>query len=155
MTASVLSKVNATEWITRQSIVFDWFNSPKQGISSLVYPVAEFEFKCIAEKYNPDGVDHRLYTLHELPIGSVIWVLELIRQLGTPENKVWLPVWSFDTEEEKHRVNAEIDELLSKGVPSNLVIYTQDMVSILGCWNVDTLPANPEDLFNLFGIPSH
>ena len=152
MIANVLGRKKATEWIVRQSIVFDWFNGPKQGICALTTPLSEFEFKCIAEKHNPDGIDHRLYAVNELPIGSVDWVLGVIKQLGSPENKVWLPVWSFGSKDDNQRANSQIDQLLMKAEPSKLVVYSQDMVSILGCWAVEALPENPEDLFDLFGI---
>ncbi len=152
MIASELGRVNPTKWIVRQSIVFDWFDGPKQGICALDFPLAEFEFRCIAKKHNPNGVDHRLYTLHELPIGSVDLVLDLIGQLGTPESKVWIPVWNFGTEEEKQHVDARIDQLLDKSESSNLVIYSYDTVSILGCWFLDSLPTHPEELFDLLGI---
>ena len=149
---TVLGDVDALEWIPRQSIVFDWSNGPKQGICALAYPQTEFEFKCIAEKYNPDGIDHRLYSLLELPSGSVDCVLGLIKELGTPENTVWIPIWNFPTQEDKHKVNAQIDQLLGSGKPTNLIFYSQDLVSILGCWKVDSLPENVDDLFKTFGI---
>lgn len=147
-----LDKIHASAWVPRQSIVFDWFNGPKHGICALQYPLSEFVFTCIGERLNPDGIDHRLYSIAELPQGTVDRVCELVKGLGVPQSSVWVPVWNFPSLDDQRKVEAEIDVLLRRSIPTNLVIYTLDMRAILRCWRVDSLPIKADELFDALGI---
>ena len=151
----LMDKIPAVEWVPRQSIVFDWFDGPKHGICALQYPPSEFEFTCIAERLSPDGVDHRLYSIAELPEGTVDQVRELLTDLGTPHVPVWVPVWNLPSSDERQKVDGEIDNLLRVRKATNFVIYTLDMSAILGCWRVDSIPKEPDSLFDLLGISNN
>lgn len=149
-----MDKIDASEWVPRQSIVFDWFDGPKHGICALRYSPSEFEFTCIGERLNPNGIDHKLYSIAELPQGTVDRIRELLEGLGVPLDPVWVPVWNFPSLDDQRKVEAEVDELLRRSKPTNLVIYTLDMRAILGCWRVDSLPIKADDLFDALGIPA-
>ncbi len=83
------------DWTADQVIVFDWYDGPRQGVVCLKEPPCEFSFELLAEKPNPDDLDHRLFRVSELPAGSVAQILEAIRVLGKPTGIVWVPVWKF------------------------------------------------------------
>jgi hypothetical protein len=125
------------EWAVDQAVVFDWFDGPRHGVVRLAKPECEFAFEVLAERYNPDGLDDRLFRVCGLPAGSVAEVLTSIRSLGAPANVVWVPVWSFESEEQKLRADRRIDDVLSRQESTGLVIYTRDLLTYLGCWRDD------------------
>jgi hypothetical protein len=140
-------------WRTEQAIVFDWNDGPRQGIATLAFPECEFVFELIEERFNPTGLDHRLFRLRELPVGSVRSVLGLITQLGRPSKPVWVPVWKFATEVEKQEADRAIDVVLAEARATDLVVLSQDMEHFGGAWVVKEDQRGQTDWFGFLGIP--
>src|SRR5712691_11225607 len=91
------------QWVPGQTIAFDWYDGPRAGVCSLGRPGGEFFFELLDERYNPDGLDDRLYRLSELPPGTVEEVQTALAVLGRPLNPVWVPVWSFPGDMDRQR----------------------------------------------------
>ena len=88
-----LTAIPVDAWTTRQAIVLDWHDGPRQGVCSLSHPAAEFVFEQIDERHNPEGMDDRLFRLRHVPEGTVARALEVLGDLGGPDHCVWVPVW--------------------------------------------------------------
>lgn len=151
---SLLTLLPASHWITRQVVVFDWFDGPRQGVASLVKPDCEFFFELLAERRTPDDLDDRLFRISSLPPGAVEQVLSAIHSLGMPTNTVWVPVWKFSGDEERQKADREIDQIVSKRTPTEIVVYTRDMITFLGCWRVDRNESQANNWFSSLNIPS-
>jgi hypothetical protein len=132
-----LTTLPPKDWITKQVVVFDWYDGPRQGVAWMTKPECEFVFELLTERHNPDGLDDRLFRVSELPPGSVTQILEAIRLLGNPANEVWVPLWKFDSEQERQRSDQEIDRILSQQKRTPLVISSRDMITFQGCGEVD------------------
>ncbi|MES2790317.1 MAG: hypothetical protein V4719_11970 [Planctomycetota bacterium] len=139
-------------WQTRQTVVFDWHDGPRHGICELATPQCEFLFDLVAERFNPNGLDDRLFRLREIPKGTIASILSLISTLGTPAFPVWVPVWSFANVSERAAADAAIDELLNSSRHADIVIRTHDMIAFLGCWQVIAVPPEGTDWFAQLGI---
>ena len=143
---------DVSSWLIRQAVIFDWFDGPRQGICALSVPECEFAFDCLAERYNPSGLDDRLYRLREVQKGTINTVVSRISALGSPLSSIWVPVWRFSSEREKELVDADIDELLENSRLTNVIVHSQDLSVFLGCWNLPQFPSDDTDWFSLLGI---
>jgi hypothetical protein len=148
----LLKSLSPTNWTVGQVIVFDWFNGPRQGVARMENPECEFAFELLAERYNPDGLDDRLFRISELPRGSVTKILDTLQSSGRPAHVVWVPVWKFGSEEERLRADQEIERILSQQKGTDLAIHSRDMVTFLGCWQVDVRSNQVQDWFSFLDI---
>jgi len=148
----VLESLPVDQWKTKQVIAFDWYDGPRAGVCSLSHPVAEFCFDLLDEKYNPDGCDHRLFRLSELPLGSVEEILKALEELGSPLNPVWVPVWRFPNDATRQTAEQTVERIGAAKRRTNLVLYSQDWEHFLGLWQTPTTREKPADWFSFLGI---
>ena len=47
---SQLVSIPPEQWKTRQAVIFDWYDGPREGICALEHPCLEFSFKLLAER---------------------------------------------------------------------------------------------------------
>jgi len=139
------------EWITKQAIVFDWFDGPREGICSLTKPEISFYFELIDERPLPDGLDDRLFSLKQIQVSSIDEISTAISELGTPSGKVWVPVWKFQSSLNRDQAEKIINQIVSNSNKTDLVVFTRDMVEFLGCWRVKP-NAEVKDWFTYLGI---
>jgi hypothetical protein len=149
----VLASVAPEQWVPGQIIIFDWYDGPRQGIGRLAHPRCEFAFEMLAQRYNPDDLDDRLFRLSELPSGSVDEALDAIRSLGGPANVLWVPVWRFETEEKRRQADQRIDDILVKRRETAVVVYSRDMATFLGRWQAEAGEEEAADWFSILGVP--
>lgn len=140
------------DWVVDQVIVFDWYDGPRQGVACLTQPPCEFYFELLAERYNPNGLDDRLFRVSELPPGSVAKVLEATQALGSPTNAVWVPTWKFSSEGERRQADQAINQILSARKDTGIVIASPDMATFLGCWQTDGDSHPITDWFSALGV---
>jgi hypothetical protein len=131
------------QWRTRQAIVFDWYDGPREGVCALAQPQAEVAFELLEERANADHLDDRLFRVNELPAGSVDRILAELTELGSPDQAVWAPVWAFASKTRQREVENRIDDILSRAIVTPIVISTRDMTDFLGCWQVDSAANGP------------
>ena len=132
-------------------IVFDWFDGPREGVCALTIPDAEFSFECVAERYNPEGLDHRLYSISQLRSGAVDEIANLTRLVDGHLNEKSISKWKYNIEEGR-LFEPEIDEILESAQSTNLILYTLNFREFLGCWYIDPMPDNIDELFDRFQI---
>ena len=137
----VLPSLPVEQWKAKQIYSFDWYDGPREGACSLSVPECEFYFELLDERYNPEGLDDRLYRLSELTSGSVREFLSGVRNLVSPDPSV--------REDAKQRLG----RIKARKRPTPLVIYTQDMEHFLGCWSVDRTIHEVTDWFAFLNIP--
>src|SRR5687767_8073260 len=89
-----LLSISFIEWETRQVIIFDWYDGPREGMCRLKNPSTEFYFKLLDERATVDELDDRIFDIYELPVGSLDQIITILSNLGTPATPVWVPVWS-------------------------------------------------------------
>src|SRR5262245_2582352 len=146
---TILTTSPPGQWVTRQAVIFDWHDGPRQGVCALAVPSCEFVFDLLDERLNPDDLDDRLFRVRELPPGAVAELLTALRPLGGPAGPVWVPFWRFPTEAERRPAEAKVNALLAGARPTPVVIATRDMQQFLGCWNV---PGNANGVTDWFAV---
>ena len=149
-----LATIPVSEWETKLTIVLDWFDGPREGICSLSNPVAEFYFELLDERPTADDLDDRLFRLREIPPGSVNEVLFLIRDLGSPTNTIWVPVWKFSDEKAKQKAESYLENLRTNARPISIIISTPDFIHFRGCWDVGLKEGNGANWFSKLKIPT-
>jgi len=149
-----LLETNVFDFQTRQAVVFDWHDGPLQGVCAMSVPSCEFVFNYVAERYNQSGVDWRLFSIQELPEGTIDQIVAVISSLGTPSSPVWIPVWEFPSEADRVIADTQIDELVESSRDTQVVICSQNMTEFSGCAQTIGPSTIPEDLFDAFGIPA-
>jgi hypothetical protein len=141
------------KWKTRLAIIFDWYDGPRAGLCSLEVPEVEFSFKLLDERTNEDTADDRLFRLSELPAGSVAEALALLRDLGYPTGPFWVPIWRFPSDAERLKAEDQLRRIEEQRRPTQVVIFTRDMVEFLGCWRVGQSERNGVDWFAELNLP--
>ena len=123
-------------WRTRQAIVLDWNDGPREGLCALSNPGCEFHFELHTEKHAAADLDDRLYLISFLKTGSVDRVLEALNQLGEPTRPVWTPIWRFDPS--RGRINAEkvLDGIVKSKRPTGLIVRSNDMQHFTDCLDI-------------------
>jgi hypothetical protein len=137
----LLASVPIDQWKVGWLYPLEWYDGPREGVCALAVPGGEFYFKLLAERYNAEGLDDRLYRLSELPAGSVAEVLSAARDFASADATL------------RERAEQRMEQVLSKKRPTALVIHTQDMEQFLGLWNVERPEVNGADWFSLLSIP--
>ncbi len=147
-----LQSVPPAEWVTRKAIFLGWHDGPCEGVCALVRPAVEFYFELQDERYNPDGLDDRLFRLKELPAGSVDSILASMTVLSPPDQPLWIPNWTFPDKIKQQEVENRLKEILSQGEATWIFIATRDMEHFDGCWSIDSNGNGALDSFVTLGI---
>jgi|ERR1700722_2436225 len=126
----------------RQAVFFDWVDGPREGICELSHPPCAFRFEILAERLHDRQLDDRLFLVDEIPLGVVDQVIALLKDLGPPSSPTWVPVWSFESDEEQRRVEDAIEALLAGRTRTRLLLRTADMITFREIW-IDARVAAP------------
>jgi hypothetical protein len=129
-------RASVAHWITRQAIVTDWYDGPREGVCALESPKREFWFDLLAERQREDGVDDRLFLLSEVPDGTVDYLIQRLSMLGTPSGRVWAPKWLHPDREALGRLEVELQPPRTEAADPSEVVLTIDMLSFAGLWRV-------------------
>src|SRR5712691_11519086 len=108
------------QWHVARTYVYGWQDGPTHGACEMAAPQCEFFFELLSERYNPDGLDDRIYRLSELPAGSVAELLTLHTQGAGRAGPV------------RDEADRRIEEIRAARRPTSLVVYSQDMEHFLG-----------------------
>src|SRR5437899_999379 len=115
---ALLQSVPVNQWATRQAVVLDWFDGPREGFCALATPACEFFFELLDEKPTDEGLDDRLFRLSALPCGSVAEALTAVGDLGTPAGRIWVPIWRFPNETARQHAEQFVEQLLAQRRPT-------------------------------------
>jgi hypothetical protein len=137
-----LLSVPFNQWRVGQVYSYGWYDGPRDGGCRLVTPACEFYFELIDERYNPDGLDDRLYRLSEIPLGSVAEMEKLSHQ------------WRNSDPAISQEATRRLDAIRAARRPTDLVVYSTYMNEFLGCWRVDPAQTDVKDWFTFLGIPA-
>jgi hypothetical protein len=135
-----LGATPAQEWATRRAIVLDWHDGPRGGVCALARPACEFFFHLFAQPGDADLLSVRLFSVGELPPGSVDAVAALLGELGRPSGPLWVPAWTFRDDGARREAEARLAALLNTARPTPLYVATVDCLHFEGCWNADAVP---------------
>ena len=152
--ADALVSCPTTKWVPRQIVVLDWYDGPLSGVAELLEPRSEFYFDLLAERFNPTGLDERIYLLSELPTGSVSSVLAIVSAAEKPINVVWMPMWKFENDSEQRRADDALTAILEKRSMPSCAMYSKDgMTTFQGCWVFEGGEHSEDaDWFSHFGV---
>ena len=148
-----LSAIPPREWITNQAVIFDWYDGPRSGACRLANPEGEFLFDLLDERHNPDGLDDRLFRLREIPDGTMERILTALRELGHPDNAVWVPVWKFTNPTNRQNAEELLQEIESTARALPIVIASRDLEHFQGCWSTKNTNGDAADWFRALGVP--
>lgn len=127
------------KWEVAQLHATGWYDGPEEGVCALAVPGGEFYFEKVGERYNPEGLDDRLFRLSELPAGSVAEVLAVVPRLANQDETI------------RKRAEEQLAAICARRRPTAIVIRTPDWEHFLGCWRVDR--TNVSDWFADLNIP--
>jgi len=139
--AQTLMSLPVDQWKVGQVYSYHWHDGPCEGVCALIQPGGEYYFELLDERYNPDGLDDRVFKLSELPAGSLDKVLAAAGDLAGPNRTHW------------QRGRERLDEVKAQKQPTPFVIWSRDMEAILGCWQVESPETKVKDWFSFLGIP--
>lgn len=131
---STLLSLPPEQWQVKQAIVLDWHDGPRMGICEMLQPNCSFRFDILAERSLADDLNDCLFTLSETPHGIMKELLAILAELGSPETPIWVPRWSFESEEIKQEIEQKIDDLLTGLKRTNIIVRTSDMFHFTGYW---------------------
>lgn len=135
----ILASSIPRQWVTRQAIVLDWNEGPRNGVCSLAEPGCDFFFHLFAESAEEDLLGIRLYAVSELQAGTVAQIEALLRPLGQPVGPLWIPAWKSVEPAARREIEGRLDALLVAARPTSLLTATADWLHFEGCWNADRL----------------
>lgn len=147
----VLSATPVKEWKTRQAIVFDWFDGPREGVCSFSKPQGSFYFELLDERTSSEDADARLFILSQIPDDAVERIVAALKVLGTPTTPVWVPIWTFPDQVTEEIAENAVAQIIGDKIETDLVVYTRDMVDFFGCWRISR-NAQTQDWFEYLGI---
>lgn len=130
----VLLTVPPEEWRVRQAIVFEWYDGPRDGLCELESPACAFHFTIIAERWSEGRLDDRLFRLTQIDIGSVARAISILHRAGPPTTPVWAPHGPYEDEDERRRIEDAIEEIVARGVVTEIVCRTKDMIRFTEVW---------------------
>ena len=134
MDAERLLTIPPAEWRAERVIAFDWYDGPRQGVCRLVNPEVEFVFRLLDERSTEDDLDDRVFSVEELPPGSVARVLAALAPFGSPVNATWVPVLRHPDQRILEETKSALAAIERKATPTSVVFYTRDFETFLGCW---------------------
>jgi hypothetical protein len=138
----LLASAPPEEWRVGQLHALGWYDGPEEGVCALAVPGGEFYFEKLDERYNPDGLDERLFRLSELPAGSVAEVVALVPDLASGDEAI------------RQQANLLLEAIRAKKRRTPLVVLTPDWEHFLGFWSVPPAAEDGKsDWFSLLGIP--
>jgi hypothetical protein len=135
-----LAALPPQQWTTQRAVVLDWHDGPRGGVCALAQPGCEFLFHLFAQPGDADLLAVRLFSVAELPPGSVDGVAALLGDLGRPSGPLWVPAWEFRDAEALRDVEVRLADLLNTARPTPLYVATVDWLHFEGCWNADAVP---------------
>lgn len=100
-------------------VVFDYYDGPLEGVLACDACGGEYLFRTIA--WNPDRLT-RVFELRPVSRGTLQRVTEICSPLGSPRWPVWVPRWSFQSEEVERRVSTELNEVLQAQGELRLIV---------------------------------
>jgi len=109
-------------------------------VCALRTPACEFYFELLDERFNPDGLDERLFRLSELPLGSIAQFEDAARSLGSAD------------EAGRCQARQHVDALRSQKRETALVLLSRDLESFQGCWLVEGGKSQLSDLFDFLRV---
>lgn len=131
-----LLDIPCKRWKTRQAIVLDWADGPREGLCALAVPEYEFYFELHSEKPSSDDLDDRLYLLSRVRAGSVERVTKALASLGKSKRLVWAPQWNFADDAARIRAEAVLASVLKSKRRTGLIVRTRDMIQFTDCLSV-------------------
>lgn len=126
-------------WLVRDLVVFGWYDGPTDGLCAFDRPSCEVFFQMIDERYNEDGLDHRLYRLSEIPAGSV------------DEAQALYELFPKSDQSKQVAIRSRWAEIRANAHRTSLIVYSQNFRQFLGLYEYhDAEP--PADWFGALGV---
>jgi hypothetical protein len=130
----ILFGTPAQSWRTRQAVILDWHDGPREGLCELETPKCTFYFEIFAERKSGDQFDDRLFRLFELESGSVDRAIAAFHPAHPPTTPVWAPHGPYESEEERQRVEDAIEIIASNRTLTRVLCRTKDMIQFKEVW---------------------
>lgn len=144
-------RIAVSHWVTRQTVILDWYDGPREGVCALVTPQREFAFSLLAERENEDQLDDRLFLLKDLPVGSVDHLIQKLGELGSPSRPHWVPLWTHDDPQRLRTLDHEIRVILEQASRTIDVVLTRDLQTFSGLWQIGEL-SSVADWFHALNV---
>jgi hypothetical protein len=130
----LLTTIAPPLWHTRQAVILDWYDGPREGFCALDEPNCEFYFKLFAEMTSSDDLDDRLFRLYATSCPVLDDIVSSLSVLGQPFRPCWIPIWRFPDERLKSDIESRIDDIIRSSEVTDVIIRTTDMVKFSNIW---------------------
>lgn len=108
-----------------KAIVFSYYDGPTSGIVDCCDNLTSYKFEMLEWDATQDI---RIFTLAEMPPKSFVFVTETLSQWEKPKLPLWVPVWEFESNVIKEKIEAEIDNILKETSPPQIVVATVNIL---------------------------
>jgi hypothetical protein len=124
------------QWTTRQAVILEWHDGPREGLCELANPSLTFYFEILAECHLNGQFDDGMFRIYALEDGSVERAINILRAVNPrePTKPTWAPYGLIEDEAENQRVMAEIDAIVSNRSSTRIICRTADMILFTEIW---------------------
>jgi hypothetical protein len=133
-TEELLLSTPPESWRTRQVVVFEWHDGPREGVCELSHPTCSFFFEILAERWHRGSFKERLFRVDEIEMDAVERAIAVLRRVDPPTSPVWAPHGPYESEEEQRRIEDGIAKILSRRTPTRILVQTDDMTKFGDVW---------------------
>ncbi len=127
-----LLAVPVKKWIVEQSIILDWHDGPREGICRLSRPNMAVYLRLVAQNTDPDQAN--VFSVSVLSLHDYEQIELLLQVLGSRRRPAWIPIWHFDSEEQRLTVEQGLEHAFEHSQATQLLVRTHDMVKFQEAW---------------------
>jgi hypothetical protein len=108
-----------------QVLILGWYDGPQEGFVRCARCKQVYHFNYLDSLDEDEGI--RLFALAPLPTDSIERMTKALSPFMKPGWPMWVPIWSFPTDEDRQRVDSLVAEIRKNAGPLRLVISTADI----------------------------
>lgn len=138
-----------SDWNPHRVLVTGYFDGPTEGIIDLGEPIGVF---CFDEMAFDAERETRVSRLSAVPIDLFERIVDALSSVfGPPKWPFWIPLWQFEDENVKRKIESQLDALRARAVVTLAVLTDDSLEKCLGVQGLDQYaPSSASEWFQLF-----
>ena len=118
----------------RRALVLEWYDGPEVGFMELSEPASTWHFQKLAERFDEDDADSRLYLLSAAGDGVIDQVAELAEETDRSGSGIWVPSWQFPDPARRQAADDAIERAVSEMAAGSVIVRSRDLLHIEDFW---------------------
>ena len=141
--------IEPADWRPRRVIVTGYYDGPTEGIIDLGDDVGVF---CFEEVAFDNGRQTRVSKLSRVPAEQLESIIAALSSaLGPPKWPLWMPMWQFEDENLRLKIEAELDAFCARAEATVAVLTDDTLKKCFAIRSIDErLPPAGSDWLALF-----